>query len=109
MKKLANAIGVSEGENLSTALSKLPQLQQEILEQYYSMKISVREIAQNLECSVTSVYSLINKSIFYLRRELNPKLLESSYRILYPQIGKRPTIASSTSSAHAPENIQSDF
>lgn len=98
---------ISEKE-MKTALTLLSKDERQILEEYYGNQKSIREIATDLNCSVSTIYSKLNKGIFRLRKILNPSSLYAAYLILYSETTGPSFTASSASSEHAPANNRND-
>lgn len=92
-----NLFSEVEIENLKMAILKLPEDQQTVLDLHYIQRLSIKTIATELQCSVTTTYSKLNKALFTLKNEFNPSVYERMYSILYPGTG-RPTLPVITAS-----------
>lgn len=88
-------------------VQNLPEDQQKVLDLHFSKQLSIREIADKMQCSVTTAYNKLNRSLFILKNQFNPLAFEKAYSILYPENGKPITIASSIVSEYDRENNQS--
>jgi DNA-binding CsgD family transcriptional regulator len=94
-------------EIFENTLSSLPEDQQRVLKLLYEKEIPVREIALQMNCSVSTVYNKVHRALFKLKTVLNPGVFENAYSILYPETGKPTTIVSSNVSECDPANNQS--
>lgn len=78
-------------QDLKEAIDRLPVEAKRIIQLYYFKHSTVKEIAAELSCSASNIYNQLNKALFQLKHEVNPKELESIYHILYPE-NKMPVV-----------------
>lgn len=84
-------------QHLKEAIDRLPVDAKRIIQLYYFECLTVKEIASEMKYSVSSIYNQLNKTLFQLKEEINPRELEEIYRILYPE-NKKPVSFIDTSS-----------
>ncbi|MGI8583219.1 MAG: RNA polymerase sigma factor [Chitinophagaceae bacterium] len=76
---------------LQEAVKCLPVDQQIIIYYHFYDSLSIKEIAQKLNCAETTVHTKIKKALYNLRRQLNPSYYKKAMEILY---GKLPNYIS---------------
>lgn len=93
MKTLYNIISgdekifdtISKKKALQQAIARLPEDQRNVLKLYYEKRMSIKEIARQLNYSNTTIYNKHYRALHALRLEFNPASFAKVNRILYGQ------------------------
>lgn len=75
-------------KQVKMALSELSKDQQQILGLYFERNLNIKEIANEMRISYSSVHNKYHKAIFILKNKFNPSAYDKAYSILYPETGK---------------------
>ncbi len=75
-------------KEVKKVLLELSKDQQQILELYFEKRLTIKEIAIEMNFPYSSVHNKLHKAIFFLKNKFNPAYFKKAYSILYPETGK---------------------